>query len=247
MPQAVIRNYRDADLYVGHESAIIWAILTRADGEGDSPPHACLQHMSGFARHSLQGHKNSDYHQHEGAEQFYYVLTGSGEVLIGDQRYPVSEGSVTYFPPETPHQFFAEDTESGCEHLIITCPVERSGSEPRVLNWRDASPSAGVHGGAVTWNLLESIDEEEPSTERPCLLGFYYLARQALLRGKASDYHKHDDKEQVYYILEGTGSIMTGSDVHPIAEGDTVYLPRGVCHQIINEDCDGWLTYLVIS
>ena len=57
------------------------------------------------------------------------------------------------------HQFFAENEEEGVEHLIITCPVEREGSEPRILNWRDATPTAGVHGAAVTWLLLESMAE----------------------------------------------------------------------------------------
>jgi|AP95_1055475.scaffolds.fasta_scaffold26598_3 quercetin dioxygenase-like cupin family protein len=245
-PRAIIRNWRDVDPYVGHESAVIWAILGRQN-EDSQDPHDCMQHLSGFARHSLQGHKNSDHHQHEGAEQYYYILSGGGEVLIGDQRHPVSEGSITYFPPGVPHQFFAENEEEGVEHLIITCPVEREGSKPRVLNWRDATPTAGVHGAAVTWLLLESMAEEEPTTDQPCLLGFYYLARQALVRGKASDSHQHDDKEQVYYILEGQGLVLTDGDVHRIGEGDTIYLPRGVVHQIINDDYDGWLSYLVVS
>ena len=89
--------------------------------------------------------------------------------------------------------------------------------------------------------------EEEPTTDQPCLLSFYYLARQALVRGKASDSHAHDDKEQVYYILEGNGLVLADGDVHRIGEGDTIYLPRGIVHQIINDDYDGWLTYLVVS
>ena len=59
--------------------------------------------------------------------------------------------------------------------------------------------------------------------------------------------HQHDDKEQVYYILEGNGLVLTDGDVHRIGEGDTIYLPRGIVHQIINDDYDGWLTYLVVS
>ena len=57
----------------------------------------------------------------------------------------------------------------------------------------------------------------------------------------------HHDKEQVYYILEGNGLVIADGNVHSIGEGDTIYLPRGVKHQIINHDYDGWLTYLVIS
>jgi mannose-6-phosphate isomerase-like protein (cupin superfamily) len=242
----VIRNWRETDPYVSHENAIIWAILTARDDDNKHPT-ACLEHISGFARHSVQGGKESDYHQHEDAEQFYYVLSGRGDVLIGDTRHPVRPGSVTYFPPKTPHQFFNTEEDEWCEHLIITCSVKREGSQQRVLNWRDVKPTAGQHGAAVTWHLLESVDEKETSTDQPCLLGFHYLAQQALTRGKASDNHKHDDKEQVYYIIEGNGTVLMDGDVYYVSEGDAVYLPRGAWHQIINEDYDGWFTYLVIS
>ena len=104
-PRAIIRNWRDVDPYVGHESAVIWAILGRQN-EDSQDPHDCLQHLSGFARHSLQGHKNSDHHQHEGAEQYYYILSGGGEVLIGDQRHPVSEGSINVNVPLLPQRVF---------------------------------------------------------------------------------------------------------------------------------------------
>tara|TARA_B100000686_G_scaffold339691_1_gene414175 strand:+ start:535 stop:1281 length:747 start_codon:yes stop_codon:yes gene_type:complete len=246
LKEAIIVNWRDSKTYVGHENAIVWPILS-ASSDDNSDISCCLQHIGGFARHSMQGRKNSDSHAHTNAEQYYYILSGEGEVVIGGERHKVREGSVTYFPPNTPHQYLNENTDTWAEHLIITFAVERHGSSQRILNWRDATPAFGVHGDAVTWHLLESIDETEPSTNQPCLLTSYYLARQAVIRGKASDYHVHDDKEQVYYILEGHGLVITDGLVRRVSEGDTIYLPRGVGHQIINEDYDGWLSYLVVS
>lgn len=245
-PRVVVRNWRDPDPHVGHESAIIWSVLQRRSAE-NSASHACLEHISGLVKHALQGGQNSNCHQHDEVEQFYYVLSGSGEVLIGDQRYPVRAGSAAYLPPGLPHQFFADPQAGWVEHLVVSCPVERSGSEPRVVNWREVKPGAGVHGAAVVWPLLESVDESEPGTEQPCLLGFYYLTRQALVRGKAADRHQHDDKEQVYYILEGRGTMIAGDEIYHIAEGDTVYLPPTCPHQILNEEYDGWLSFLIIS
>lgn len=245
-PVVVVRNWRDADPQVGHESAIIFSMLQRRS-ENNPAPHACLEHLSGFVKHALQGGQNSNCHQHDNQEQFYYVLAGSGEALIGDQRYPVRAGSAAYLPPGLPHQFFADPKEGWVEHLVVSCPVQRQGSEPRVVNWREATPAAGAHGAAVIWHLFESVDETEPDTEQPCLLGFHYLARQALARGKASDRHQHDDKEQVYFVTEGYGLMIAGDEVYRLAEGDTVYLPCSVPHQIINVDCDGWLSYLIVS
>ena len=244
--RAIIRNWRDADSYVSHESAVIWAIIEQQSEAGDKP-FACMQHISGFARHFLQGHKNSDHHWHDNAEQFYYILSGGGEVLIGEERFAVREGSVTYFPPGMPHQFFAENEEEGVEHLIITHPVNNEGSKSLVTNWRDSTPTAGEHGGAVTWTILEAIDINEPSTQQPCLLGFHSLLRQALVRGKASAVQQQENKEQVYYILEGHGLFIIDGNVQRITEGETIYLPPGVTYQIANDTYDGWLSYLIVS
>jgi quercetin dioxygenase-like cupin family protein len=243
--RAIVRNWRDVDSYVSHESAVIWAILQKQSDENPDP-FACMQELQGFARHFLQGRKNSDHHSHANAEQFYYILSGGGEVLIGEDRVAVGEGDVTYFPPGVPHQFFAEDEEEGVEHLIITRAVDREGSAPRVTNWRDATPAAGDCGAAVSWSLLEAIDVAEPVTDQPCLLGFRHVARQALVRGKASDVRTCEE-ERVCYVAEGRGLLIAAGDVRRIGEGDTIYLPAGVVHQFANDDYDGWLSYLVVS
>jgi mannose-6-phosphate isomerase-like protein (cupin superfamily) len=242
----VVRNWRASAPKAGHESAIIWTILRGASAEG-GPDYACMEHISGFVKHTLQGGKTSNCHQHDDAEQFYYVLAGAGEALIGDQRYPVRAGSAVYLPPGLPHQFFAAPGDGWVEHLVVSCPVTRQDGQPRVVNWWEVTPAAGAHGGAVIWPLLESVDETEPQTEQPCLLGFHYLTQQGLVRGQASDRHQHDDKEQVYYILEGQGTMVADDQIYRISEGDGVYLPKGVPHQILNVDHDGWLTYLIVS
>lgn len=250
-PRAVVRNWRDSECYHGHDNAIVWPILSRAGDENLSPYH-CMTHLSGFAGHSLQAGKNTNYHAHEGAEQYYYMVAGDAEVLIEDERLPLPEGSAAYFQPGVHHQLLGENCSTWMQYLIVSCPVPegKGGSAPRVVNWRDAEPAMGVHGSAVTWQLLERLeraDGDEAVTDQPCLLSFYYLARQAVSRGKASDFHQHDDKEQIYYVLEGQGTVVAGFDAHPVREGDTVYLPVGVPHVILNDRYDGWLSYLVIS
>ena len=250
-PRAVVRNWRDSECYQGHDNAIVWPVLSRAPETGPAPsPFHCLTHMGGLAGHSLQAGKNTNFHAHEGQEQYYYILSGDAEVLIEDERVPVSEGSVTYFPPGVHHQLLGENASDWIQYLIISCRVaegDERQSQARVLNWRDATPAMGVHGSAVTWQLLERLDPDEAVTDQPCLLAFWYLARQAVSRGKSSDFHQHDDKEQVYYVLEGEGTVVAGFEAHPVREGDTVYLPRDVPHLICNDRFDGWLSYLVIS
>jgi len=244
--RAIVRNWRDADPYIGHDNAVVRAIFSPPK-DGETAPHQCLQHMSGFARHDLQGGKDGDRHAHTNSEQYYYILSGEADVDIGDDTYPVREGSVCYFPPEVEHQLRAADRTEWVEYLIITCGTEGSGSKPYVTNWRQSTPGIGAHGYAATWQILERFNEEEPVTSQPCLLSFYYLARQAVSRGRASDMHQHDDKEQIYYILEGEGTVVAGFDAFPVKTGDAVYLPLGVPHVILNDRHEGWLSYLVVS
>ena len=119
----IIRNWRDATPYVGHNSAIIWQVLTSADRKNAMPPEsACLLAAHNFTRHTLQGRMKSDYHDHENMEQVYYFIKGSGKMLIDGEEYPVTEGDAVHLPPKTKHQLI-NDGEDEIEHLIISLIV----------------------------------------------------------------------------------------------------------------------------
>lgn len=53
--------------------------------------------------------------------------------------------------------------------------------------------------------------------------------------GKAPPLHKHDDTEQIFYIMEGRGTLLTG-DTSPaeseIKPGDVVRIPVSTWHTI---------------
>ena len=46
--------------------------------------------------------------------------------------------------------------------------------------------------------------------------------------------HRHDDTEQIFYLLEGRGTLTIGEDLHRtrIGPGDVVRIPRGTLHAI---------------
>lgn len=67
--------------------------------------------------------------------------------------------------------------------------------------------------------------------------------------GKATPLHKHDDTEQVYFVLSGQGRIERGKSRnvrHTMRPGDVVLIPRGRWHRI---SCLGrkMLKYLVVD
>jgi quercetin dioxygenase-like cupin family protein len=66
--------------------------------------------------------------------------------------------------------------------------------------------------------------------------------------GEAPPRHKHDDTEQVFYVLEGTGRLEVGTPPteHPVQVGDVVRIPVGAFHRIFCVG-DRPLRYLAID
>lgn len=52
-------------------------------------------------------------------------------------------------------------------------------------------------------------------------------------KGGQVPWHNHP-QEEIYLILEGTGEICLGKERAELREGQTVYIPSGVFHQLTN-------------
>jgi mannose-6-phosphate isomerase-like protein (cupin superfamily) len=114
-----------------------------------------------------------------------------------------------------------------------------------IRNWRDETPYVG-HEAAVIWSLLRSARMGGERRDLHVMRGMTGIVKHALQPGKASDYHCHAGMEQVYYILKGAGVMRIDDERYPVREGDVVYLPPGVMHQMLNES-DDWIEHLIIS
>src|SRR5690348_2861871 len=67
--------------------------------------------------------------------------------------------------------------------------------------------------------------------------------------GEAPPLHKHDDTEQVFYVVQGTGRLHIGAtedQQFPVAPGDLVRIPRGTPHRIQCQDSEP-LIYLSVD
>lgn len=111
--------------------------------------------------------------------------------------------------------------------------------------------------------LIRNFDTVETETlERPPL----YRARSARLGAgtaarklgasidtvppgfRSCPYHFHHAQEEMFIVIEGSGSIRVAGEMLPIAKGDVVFVPAGpeYPHQIVNTS-DAPLKYLSIS
>jgi mannose-6-phosphate isomerase-like protein (cupin superfamily) len=55
--------------------------------------------------------KNKDYQTFHEADEFYFIVRGQCEIVIGDERFSCAAGDVFFVPAKIPHRFenFTED------------------------------------------------------------------------------------------------------------------------------------------
>lgn len=58
------------------------------------------------------------------------------------------------------------------------------------------------------------------------------LAEATLPAGGATEHHWHRDSEEIYFILEGCGTMEIDGETREVGLGDAVLIPPGAWHQI---------------
>lgn len=60
------------------------------------------------------------------------------------------------------------------------------------------------------------------------------LAEATLPPGGRTLLHRHGESEELYFILEGTGTMTLGEAQFSIEPGDTILIPPGTAHNLHN-------------
>ncbi len=61
---------------------------------------------------------------------------------------------------------------------------------------------------------------------------FQSLAEASLPPGGATQRHYHKISEELYFLLEGTGTMEIDGETRPAVPGDAILIPPGAWHQI---------------
>jgi mannose-6-phosphate isomerase-like protein (cupin superfamily) len=108
-------------------------------------------------------------------------------------------------------------------------------------NWREAHPTI-AHESGLDWRLLSSttktsgdIEEPELESQYRCLRAITYVSFAKLQPSLSYQPHHHEDHEEVYYIINGTGKIKMGNEETRFRDGDIIYIPENITHSIIND------------
>jgi uncharacterized cupin superfamily protein len=97
------------------------------------------------------------YHSHSAQWEFYYVLSGRGEVRHKDGTTAIRTGDAFIFQPGEPHTFMNNGEEYLMMFLVADNPIGESAYYPDSKKWLVRSPERRLLRGEV----LDYFDGEE--------------------------------------------------------------------------------------
>ena len=53
--------------------------------------------------------------------------------------------------------------------------------------------------------------------------------------GKETSGHSHENEEEVYILIKGSGKMQVGKDQFRVKEGDVVLIKKGLFHKVFNK------------
>ncbi len=101
-------NIRDVEAFTTKDGSEIRELLAHRN--------SCIEKQS-LAEARLPAGRTTTPHYHPKTEEIYYILEGTGEMRLGDERRTVGPGDAIAIPPGIEHQI----TNSGTEVLKFLC------------------------------------------------------------------------------------------------------------------------------
>lgn len=70
-------------------------------------------------------------HEHDKAQEIWYVVEGKGKIQIGDEVRDIAPGCLVYGPKQVRHQIINDQAEGDLKALLILCP---GGDEKNIVD-----------------------------------------------------------------------------------------------------------------
>src|SRR6185436_12351344 len=64
---------------------------------------------------------------------------------------------------------------------------------------------------------------------------------QKIKPGKGTGLHYHDDADEIFYVIEGSGIAVLGPKTYNIESGDFIFVPKNLDHKLRKNDSTGIL------
>ncbi len=187
-------------------------------------------------------------HLHSRCDEIAVYLSGNGVVGQGNERDEVSAGHCRLIPKGAPHFFHNEtkDTVAECIGFYIgATDVADSGYEfcGDVTEDDLKMPRSGFTSG-VHVNVKDVPSEQMDTADGWSITDFRLpisgrngsttLFHATFMPGAVHKKHRHDNCEEIYYIVSGHALAGVGSDRAEVRGGHFHYIPAGVEHWLHN-------------
>jgi mannose-6-phosphate isomerase-like protein (cupin superfamily) len=108
-----------------------------------------------------------------------------------------------------------------------------------IRNWRDVQPTI-AHQSGIDWRLLSKATktagdiEVDVEPKYQVLKSITYVSLAKLQPRLSYEPHEHEDHEEIYFIINGTGKVKIGNEEARFRDGDVIYIPEKTTHSIVN-------------
>ncbi len=209
-------------------------------------------------------------HQHDQKEQIFYVTSGTGVVKVGSETFNVRPGDLVYVPLGMEHQTIAAEHEAlhyilfngfnnpekeghgtFAEHIEKVKHIRKQQAEmgkamvdnaerlisstKRPKHLAAVNKVDFVQSNSVTSRLL--LDRTE--TER------FEMVLVTWPKGTKGALEVHEEKEQTFFVLSGSGIIKIAEEQAWVKPGDLIFVPRNAWHGA--ETMEEELRYLCLN
>lgn len=90
------------------------------------------------------------------------------------------------------------------------------------------------------------IIKEKYTLEDNTFLKNLTLSKTTLYADHETNGHKHDDIDEVYIFISGTGKMEVDEETFEISEEDVILIPGGAFHKVYNDDIQVPLVFMCI-
>ena len=189
-------------------------------------------------------------HLHRNCDEIAVYLKGRGVVGQGNERTEVRPGHCRLMPKGSEHFFFNETKDE--EGLVIGFYVGAKSVEDTGYEFCGNVTEADLRmprREKLSEGILVHIDEVEPArmsekdgwsiTDFRMPIGRHNGASTTLfwakfMPGAIHKKHRHENCDELYYIVRGHGIAGAGTDRAEVRGGHVHYIPRGVEHFLYN-------------
>ncbi len=111
----VIKNWREVSPTIVHDYGIDYKLLKGQSFSDPTIENFCMKGMLYVAYAMLQEGKSYEAHAHGDHEEVYYIISGTGSIMINGENRMIRDGDAIYIAPGDTHSI----TNTGKDFLIF--------------------------------------------------------------------------------------------------------------------------------